>query len=377
MKVLLLDTAFSAMPIYDYLVAQGHDVWTMGNRPDDILAQRAGDRWIEQDYSRVLEVGQHVKRIGIDCLVPGCTDVSMDTCVQLGTGRLDDAETNATLGNKRRFRALCAELGLPAPRERDVSAFPVAGRFICKPVDGFSGRGITVFDGEDAEGVAAAFETACRESSCGEALAEPFVVGDLYSYTTFLEKGEPQDWFFVREGSSINPFAVDTSYVSNALPESCREVLADGVSRIADKLGLMDGLIHTQFIWDGQAPAIVEMARRCPGDLYALLIEYSTGFRYAAKYASYFLGERFDTAPTMRRHVLRHTVTSDERAVFGGLRFSETLPVKAFFPLRCLGEELAGGHAGRAGVLFCEFGERDAMHLAEDRFLARAVYEVG
>lgn len=377
MKVLLLDAAFSAMPIYDYLVECGHEVWVMGNRPSDILARKAGDRWIDQDYSEVSGVGRHMGRIGIDCLVPGCTDVSIDTCVQLGAERLDDAATNAMLVNKRQFRALCLELGLPAPRERNVGAFPVAGRFICKPVDAFSGRGISVFDGLDRAGAAAAFDLARRESKSGEALAEPFFEGDLFSYTTFLERGQPRQWFFVREASSIDPFAVDTSYVSDAPSEDCRALLADSITRIAAALNLKDGLIHTQFLWNGHEPSIVEVSRRCPGDLYALLIEYGTGFRYAAKYASYFLGARCESASVARRRVLRHTVTADRTVVFGGLRFNEAMPVKAFFPIRHLGEELAGGHAGRVGVLFCEFADREEMHAAERRFLERTVYAVG
>jgi hypothetical protein len=31
-KVLLLDAAFSAVPIHDFLVSSGFDVWTMSNR---------------------------------------------------------------------------------------------------------------------------------------------------------------------------------------------------------------------------------------------------------------------------------------------------------------------------------------------------------
>lgn len=376
MKVLLVDTAFSAMPIYDYLVSEGHEVWVMGNRPVDILARRAGEYWVEQDYSRADEVAAHIERLGIERIVPGCTDVSMNSCIALGLDYLDTEEANESLANKHRFRELCAELDLPAPREIDVDAFPRPGRFICKPVDGFSGRGISVFDGEDNTATDAAFCSARAQSARGEALAEPFIEGELHSYTSFLEGGQPTDWFFVREGSSIDPFAVDTSYVSNALPESCRLRLSDAVSRIASALELRDGLIHTQFIWTGNEPYIVEMARRCPGDLYALLIEYSTGYRYAAKYASYFVGATVSTEATPPRALLRHTVTADAAAIFSGLRLEEPLPVKAFYPLGSLGAELAGGHAGRAGVLFCEFDDYAAMKAAEARFLGRAVYRV-
>jgi hypothetical protein len=376
MKVLLLDTAFSAAPIYDYLVGCGHDTWVMGNRAGDVLARRAGGRWIEQDYSRVDDVRAHVDRIGFDRLVPGCTDVSMDTCIRLGGAWLDAPDANAMLADKERFRALCLELDLPAPRAVRAERIPPEGKFICKPVDAFSGRGISVFDGSDSNAAAAALDLARRTSPSGRALVEPFVEGALHSYTTFIEAGQPTDGFFVREGSSINRFAVDTSYVVDDMPESCRSTLAAAVAKVARCLDLRDGLVHTQFLWDGRAPSIVEMSRRCPGDLYALLIEYSTGYRYASRYAAYFLGAPCDAAAARPRHVLRHTVTADAPGIYGGLRLTEGLPVRAFYPLLPLGADIAGGHAGRAGILFCDFPDREGMLAAERLFLARKAYSV-
>jgi hypothetical protein len=125
MKVLLLDTAFAAAPMYDYLLRAGHDVWVMGNRPNDLLARMAGAMWIQQDYSRVQGVEEHVQRREIDYVVPGCTDVSMNTCVQLGINSdlIDPTETDRILSNKDAFRHLCGELDLPVPR---VSAWRFA-----------------------------------------------------------------------------------------------------------------------------------------------------------------------------------------------------------------------------------------------------------
>lgn len=376
MKVLLLDAAFSAIPIYDYMTGSGQEVWVMGNRAGDVLAQRAGERWIAQDYSRADQVRAHMERLDIDYLVPGCTDVSMETCISLGGTYLDAPSANVMLADKHQFRALCADLDLPAPREVYAERIPARGRFICKPVDAFSGRGISVFDGGDPKAAAYALALARDASPSGRALVEPFVEGALYSYSTFIENCTPTDWFFVREGSSINPFAVDTSYVVNDMPESCRQTLADAIAKIARNLDLKDGLVHTQFLWDGREPSIVEVSRRCPGDLYALLIEYGTGYPYAGRYASYFLGAPCAADIARPRHVLRHTVTADQRATYGGLRLDDVIPCRAFFPLQPLGADLVGGHAGRAGILFCEFPERSQMLAAEHLFMARKAYKV-
>lgn len=374
MNVLLLDTAFSAGPIYDNLIENCQNVWVMGNRPGDILARRAGSRWICQDYSQIHEVKEFIKIHNIEYVVPGCTDKSLETCVQLGMKHLDDFSTNAMLANKRKFRSLCAKLDLPAPREISIDRLPKAGRYICKPADSFSGRGISIFDGTNHEAAAAALSLAQAASPNQEVLIEPYIEGPLFSYSTFIEGGVPTESFFVYEGSSANPFSVDTSYVDDEPGLHCREALASSLEKIAQVLDLKDGLVHTQFIWDGQKPWIVEMSRRCPGDLYALLIEYSTNYRYAAKYASYFIGIECPTNSNAKKNILRHTVTTDTPQKYGGLKFTPALPVKSIFPLQSIAEEIKDQKGARAGILFCEFGGHNEMIQAVARFLAREVY---
>lgn len=379
MNVLLLDTAFAAIPIYTYLVEAGHDVWVMGNRPLDPLAAKAGTNWVEQDYSQIRQVSEHIRRLGIDYVVPGCTDVSIDSCLKLGMNPhlIDSPETNALLANKASFRRLCADVGLPAPRTFRENEFPRRGRFICKPVDAFSGRGVTVCNGEDNEALGSAVEIAKRESPTNDVLIETFVEGDLYSCSAFIESRQLTNVFYVREGASVNPYAVDTSYVVHDIDPECMLVLQDSLQRLCAALQLKDGLLHTQFILAGTTPYIVEVTRRCPGDLYPLLIEYSTGFPYAAKYAAYFVGARLEAYPGTTRYVLRHTVTSLEHALFGGLRFKEPKTVRAFFPILPMGQALLPLQQNRAGLLFTVAESSEQM--AEDYagFISRSSYDVG
>lgn len=378
MKVLLVDTGFSALPIYDHLVASGHDVWAMGNRPNDSIARRAGPRWIAQDYSNVLEVGRHADRLGIERLVPGCTDVSIKTCTEIrgGDGYLDRAEVNDILADKKAFRSLCDALNLPAPRSVPAGQLPDKGHFICKPSDAFSGRGITVFNAGDVEATRQAIAAAKEASPTGQVVVETFVEGHLHSWSVFIESGCVRDGFFVLEGSSINPYAVDTSFVRYDMPRGCAESLCWAIEKIAAELNLTDGLVHTQFLWDGEAAFIVEITRRCPGDLYAMLIEYSTGYAYAGKYTSYFLGRASDTSEAFRRDVVRHTVTSAEGKIFSGLDFHDDVSIRAFYSLQSLGSVLEPGHGGRIGILFCQAGDGDARDLLYRKFIDRNVYRV-
>lgn len=378
MKVLLLDAAFSAAPIYDYLVRSGHDVWVMGNRQHDLLARKAGSKWIQQDYSQVRQVEKHVLRQGIEYVLPGCTDISIDTCLRLRMNPHlhDTPETNAILSNKALFRTLCVKLSLPAPRVISKDDFPIQGRFICKPVDAFSGRGITVFDGSDRNAPEAAYAIATEASPTSKALIETFEAGDLYSCSAFVDGQRITSAFYVREGSSANPFAVDTSYVDYGLPAKCVKALEEGLEKLCVALQLKDGLLHTQFILTEEYPSIVEVSRRCPGDLYSRLIEYSTGFAYAAKYASYFIGDKQECKATERRHILRHTVTSTENAIFGGVRFGASNTVAAFFPLCAMGQDLLSRQGNRVGILFCEASTHEQILQDYDLFVSRKAYDV-
>lgn len=377
MKVLLLDTAFAAVPIYNHLIEAGHDVWVMGNRPKDVLAVQAGTRWIEQDYSKVEAVAAHTQRLGIKHIIPGCTDVSIETtlCLGLNPDLHDSVETNKTLSNKASFRRLCTELNLPAPRRVSEASFPSPGKFICKPVDAFSGRGITIFDGEDSEALNIAIKTAKQSSPSAEILIETFATGQLYSCSAFIKNHRLTDIFYVIEGASANPFAVDTSHVIKHLPEESTQKLEASLEKICSALELKDGLLHTQFILSDREPCIVELARRCPGDLYSLLIEYSTGFSYAGKYAGAFIGEDVASQITTTRYILRHTVTSLEQTTYAALSFSESLPVRAFFPILQMGDALLPRQGSRAGILFTEANCYEQVIADYTGFMRREAYK--
>ena len=377
-NVMLVDTAFAALPIYNYLIGMGFDVWVMGNRRDDVLAQKAGEKWIDQDYSKISEVESQVNRLSIDCVVPGCTDVSIDTCIMLnGTSTPFDApQTNRILSNKSLFRDLCEKLNLPSPHIAKLSELPKSGRYICKPVDSFSGRGITIFDGSRFEEAEAANKTAVRESSSGCAIIESYVEGQLYSFSAFVESHSVIASFLVKEGSSANPFAVDTSHLVDDLPGQSMEVLQTSIESISSYLQLKDGLIHTQFIFDGNTPVLVEMTRRCPGDLYSLLIEYSTGFEYAAKYASYFVNELHSTKKKTQCHVLRHTVTSNDDVVFGKFEFLDQQPLRAYYPLESVGRPLLAKQKSRVGILFSEYESHPELSDNYSKFIERSAYVI-
>lgn len=373
-RVLLLDSSFAARPIHDWLLEQGCEVWVMGNRPLDLLAQRDPGHYINDNYASVEAVQGHVDRLGIEYVVPGCTDLSIETALRLKRtrGRMDSPETYHRLADKAAFRALCVELDLPAPRRIEVEQLPVPGKVIAKPSDAFSGRGISVADGADRAAAERALQAARAESRNGEAFLETYVAGQLHSYSVFLEDGKVAAAVFVREDGSVTPYAVDISHAVTDFPAQGEAILRDAIERMAGALQLVDGLLHVQFIWDGERPWLIELSRRCPGDLYPYLVELSTGLRHAAHYASHFIGRPFPYATAKSRHVLRHTVTAGHDS-FEFMRFVAPVPLLEFHALAVTGREAPPrDRIDRVGLMFMEYSTRLELVAAHEQFLARS-----
>jgi hypothetical protein len=373
-NVLLLDAAFAAVPIHDFLVASDLDVWTMGNRANDPLALAYPDRWVQGDYSNVEAVRSVIDQLSIDAVVPGCTDVSMATFVAgevKGPYRYS-AEADAILNTKNLFRKLCADLDLPSPRIVTQDQLPRKERLICKPVDSFSGRGVSIFDASDARATLQAFATARRESPTAQVICEEFVEGQLYSYSCFLENGRVDVAFVAREGSRYNPQAVDTSYVVDWTGDRKTQILKHSVEKIANHLKLCDGLVHVQFIASDSKLAIVEITRRCPGDLYSLLIEYSTGFPFASRYASYFVAKPLPNWDAKKRHILRHTAKQPGGTCFTGFNFDMDLNIRRIVPVRATGESIEGAGFQRTGLVFAEESTAESLHNKYERLVGCA-----
>ena len=377
-KILLLDTSFAAVPIYEYLIRGGNQVWVMGNRSQDALAIRAGEFWIEQDYSRVEEVKRHIESRKIEYVVPGCTDTSIEVCLQLGINEdlYDDVETYRKLGNKKEFRKICSELDLPAPRVVGIDDFPLEGRYICKPTDAFSGRGVTVVEGDNPKEVRRAYDTARNESLSSQAIIETYVSGQLYSYSAFLVGKKVTEYFVVKEGSSVNPYAVDTSYVDEKMDGRVLNVLKKSLERLSEELGLKDGLLHLQFIVEDDKPYMIELSRRAPGDLYSLLVQYTTGFDYAAKYASFFIREDCRTSRKDRKYIIRHTVASRETCDFLSLKFKYPIRIYSYFPLLGLGNRVEANQKTRVGIVFSASDSIDALMREYGNYMAREIYTI-
>jgi hypothetical protein len=170
------------------------------------------------DYSDAEALARLVDELGPDHLLPGCNDRSYISCAAVAAGRglsgLDTPENTRNINDKAAFRDAAGRLGLGIPRVWDWPR-EMAGRArsSSKPVDAFSGKGITIVRRPDRASLEAAVRLAGEVSRSGRAIVEEFVEGQLHSHSAFVAGGRIVQDFWVIEHCSVNPFVVDVSHL--------------------------------------------------------------------------------------------------------------------------------------------------------------------
>lgn len=379
-RTLLVDTNRAAFPLYRELCTLGHEVWVVGEKPDEPLAKLA-EHYKQLDYSDTEALKEFVDSMDFDFLVPGCTDLSYKVCAKINDGRfvgLDSSETTRLINEKHEFRGLASRTGLPVPAVLSREQAEKADAVIVKPVDSFSGRGIEVIREVSPELLSRAVAAADQVSSTGESIIEEFVEGQLFSHSAFIVNERVVTDVVVHEDCIANAFAVDASRVDTNFPDEIRAALRQNVETLASSLGLVDGLVHSQFIVRGDRYWIIEVTRRCPGDLYSLLIEYTNGQPYAANYVAGFIGRKpIEPGPAAKEDwIIRHTIASPKGMSLWGFQFRQPLDLKLMVPLASSGDFLQPSPAGRAAIFFLRASSESEQHSQYQQLLSGDLYRL-
>lgn len=379
-RILLVDSNVSAAPIYRYLVGTGAEVFVVGGRSDDTLA-RLAKHYVELDYADADALAALAGRLDIDHLVPGCNDRSYLSCAevaqQLPFRGIDSVKATQTLNDKANFRRFAQAIGIPVPRVFPEHCVETADPVIVKPVDAFSGRGTTVVRNGDRAALDAAIASAKAFSRTGSCIVEAFLAGRLYSHSAFITGRAIVADFIVEEHGTANPFVVDTSRLDYAFSPGVLAAIRAEVIKMAEHLNLCDGLVHTQFLLDGERFWFVEVTRRCPGDLYSQLIELSTGFPYCEAYARPFIGKPAMAPPAaiQSRRITRHTVSLPVEQGLEALEFKMPLHIVKWVPLALAGDTIRPSPFSRIGLLFADSDTQAEQDRLFDRMLGRSLYQ--
>jgi biotin carboxylase len=369
--VVLVDAGFSARPLKQAMEAAGYRVHTVGARSTDALALE-NPLHHALDYSNVDDLGKLVEQIKPAAVLPGCTDLSYEVCCQLAESGLIDGfesiETLYQLHDKAAFRLLCQRHNVLAPQtfESIDEALSASCPLVVKPTDAFSGKGITILGAPTRATVFSAQDVARSVSRSKSFLIEEFVSGQLFSFSAFLTGGRVERAFNVIEFGFVNPLVVDTSFLVDSKP--VENTLTQSVEVLCGALGLKDGLLHVQYILTPGGPCLIEVTRRCPGDLYSELVSRTSGFDYAARFTNSFLQTSRTAASKASneaayKHTIRHTITGTKTGYLASLAFKNAEALKAWYPLATTGSMMAPSPSGRVGVAFYEV---DSAHARDE-----------
>lgn len=377
-NVLLVDTNRGSYPLLKTLERNGYQVTTVGRDYHAPLASLSHN-YIQADYTEYPVLQSIVEEGSYDAIIPGCTDASYLACASLRKyidRGIDDHETIHKIINKKSLRSFVKSIGLAQPNELSLADAVDVHSVLIKPVDSFSGSGIIKIEHPSISALKDAIEQSQMHSPSREVILEEFIEGQLYSHSAFLVDNRVTVDFFVKEDCSDFPYAVDTSCLDLEIPVSVRQQVRMDILKLANDLQLVDGLVHTQFILRNQTAYIIEMTRRHPGDLYGLLIQYSTGVDYSTHYLNTFLSRQCKPAAidNMNPYVIRHTITAGLGRDLWGIAFTHRTTIRHWVPLASAGSQLSSAPQGRVAIMFCESNSEHEHERTYDMLKSRKFY---
>lgn len=365
-NILLCDANFCVLPILQSIMSKGHQLSVAGSLLSD-PAHQIADKSVPINYADVELLEKHIIEKKYDYIVPGCNDRSYLSLAQiaekLNYPGFDKYETVLTIHHKDKFRAFAESHNYPVPKAvNDLSKVgSLKLPIIIKPVDSFSGKGTNKV--EKLEDVKKYWNEAKKFSTTGDIVAEEFVEGKLYSHSAFIKNKKIVVDFFVNEYCTVYPYQVNSSNISTELSKKIQVKLREWTEQFAQDLDLVDGLVHTQFISDNDTFSLIEIARRCPGDLYSQLIQKSTGVNYAELYSIPFLGEKLpDSVEKIEnRFFSRHTVSVDKECIF--ISSGVDLESKNIqnVQLKYSGQKMKSAPFDKSGIYFIEHDSTSEM----------------
>jgi len=369
-RVLLVGTSFSASPIFFALKKYGFHVSVCGNAKDDPCHQYA-DKSYYIDYSKPLELLALIESENFDFLVPTCNDYSYLSAASVAEKYnflgYDKLSVTNIIHKKNEFREFTQNNNIPVPLFKTVNSFELHGigdmkfPLLIKPVDSFSGRGMVKVEKE--RDLIDGLSYAKKESRSGQVILEEFVEGSLHSHSAFIENKKISLDFFVDEFCTVYPYQVNSSNHPSRLKDSMRMRVRSAIIDLINLLELNDGLLHTQFIVNGDKFWILECMRRAPGDLFGTMIERSVDIDYADLFIRPFLGMKYPTNLISSRlnFIGRHTISRQQSKILFSIKYSLEESEVQVVPLKMSGEILEAAPFDKAAIALIRFKSLSRM----------------
>lgn len=362
--VIVLGTSFSSVPLYHELRSAGFYLISCGGKKGDI-GHRISDEQAYIDYSEPEAVIEYILsyRKAEIFIVPSSNDIAYKTACLARERLCIDGGVSWDLASKvhekDKFKTLLEELRIPTPRvfrDQALNPFEEIEVAIVKPIDSFSGIGISVC-GSYPE-LERAKLNASKHSTSGEVIVEQFIRGSLHSCSAFISDGKIKESFFADEFCYKNRFQVSGSNFPSNLPDEIRKLVEASILKVIDYLEYKNGLFHVQLMVERGIPYLIEAMLRCPGDLFPELVRFANGVNYTYLYMMSFVPGlpepsrvSVDSAPE-GSFIWRETLADEKNWVYCGFEnIYEENTILACHSLSSIGDDLRPAPKDKAGII--------------------------
>lgn len=374
-KVLLLGGSHSEIPLILAAQNRGYYVITTGNQPNG-LGHKYSNKYINCDFSNKEKMLEIARSENVDAVCSGCNDFALLSAAYV-TEKLDipghdSYDKSLIIHHKDKYRKFAKDNGIPTPvsykcknfEEVCDSAKKIGYPVIIKPVDLTGGKGIKKCENESELNFA--YNDACLRTREDYIIVEKFIDGSNHGFSAFIQNQKVTFFFADNEQYYLNKYMVSGASTPADVSGDILEKLCNYSDLIANKLKLVDGILHIQYIvGEDGIPYIIEVCRRAPGDLYIKFVQMSTEINYPDMI---FCAESGISLPVFNNKnpdsfFVRHCIMSDLCGVIDDIVFSEKIKDNIVDNIIWgkSGDFIADKFTYKAGIVFLKFETKKEM----------------
>lgn len=274
-KLLMLSASVFEIPLIQKAQENGFYVITTGNNKNS-PGHKISDEYAPFDYSDYPGMVELGRRLKIDAISQGCSDncalVASYMGEKLGLKGHDTFINAQIIHRKDKFKEFVKKEGIKSPNAEYFSYIEKAKGYdvisnlplIVKPADQAGGKGVSVV--YDEASYISAVEKAFDISNNKRIVVEQYIKGTLHSFMSFIIDKKVVSYATLNDYSYANKYMTNTGVSPADNHEKAVKALIPEINKVAQKLELVDGLLHMQYIDREGEYWIIEMMRRMPGN---------------------------------------------------------------------------------------------------------------
>ncbi|MFZ2399733.1 MAG: ATP-grasp domain-containing protein [Smithella sp.] len=373
-KLLILNGSHSDIPLINSAKSLGFHVITTGNNPKLIGHSYSNERCFA-DFSDPDAILVIARKLNIDAVCSCSNDFGIITAAyiseKMNLAGHDSYDTTLILHHKDLFKKYSIKNDVPTPYAESFNnidkALSSIGKrsfpFIIKPIDLTGGKGVSVV--RSIEEFTNAVNLSFSLSHLKRIVIEDFIEGTQHSFSTFIVNGRVVFYFSDNEYSYLNPYLVSTSAAPAINVNEAADGLIQAIEKIAKDLSLKDGIFHIQYLYNNKKAYILEITRRCSGDLYPYPVNYATGLDWASWIVKAETGMDCSGFPkvSQKGYCGRHCIMGPKNGIIKNLVIDKQIEGNIYDRLiwSGKGDRINNYLADKTGIVLLKYDSMDEM----------------